>query len=157
DQVVQIAQSLQIGAELVTGQGLKLLTTKKPEEVPGAITDLQSIVEIAPKYSDGQVSVSDVTFTVTTVLNRLNARFGLVEGEGTEYILASLNAVSRIVEIYFTEASLPSEFGIYVNALAVGVQDGLDAYYETLTVVPAGSIGGIPIAPHAVVFGQVMP
>lgn len=130
DNVPKIANTIQIAAEFVTTQGLTLLHDKKPEEIPGALADLGTITVIAQKYADGSVSVGDVAFTITEALNRLNARFAVIDSEYTGQILASVNILARIVEIYFVQASLPSEFGIYLGGFSQGIGDGL-AWYNT--------------------------
>lgn len=131
DNVPKIANTIQIAAEFVTTQGLTLLKDKKPSELPGALTDLSSITAVADKYADGKASVGDVAFTITEALNRLNARFALIESDQTGLILSTINTLARMVELYFVEASLPDEFGTYVGAFAAGVKDGKTWFMET--------------------------
>lgn len=131
DNVPKIANTIQLAAEFVTTQGLTLLHNKKPEQVAGALSDLTAITSVAGKYTDGKASVGDVAFTVTEALNRLNARFAVIDSEQTSLILATVNTLSRMVELYFVEAALPDEFGTYLGAFAKGVTDGKTWFMET--------------------------
>lgn len=126
DKVVQIAQTVRVSANFLTVQGLGLLERYEPEQVEATKADLGSIVDVAKKYADGKVTVGDVVSTVTIVLDRLNDRFELVEADGVSVILATISALGQIVEIYFVEADLPQEAGIYLNSFAIGIQDGLN-------------------------------
>lgn len=126
DKVVQIAQTVRVSANFLTVQGIGLLERYEPREVEATKSDLGAIVDVAKKYADGKVTVGDVVSTITIVLDRLNERFELVEADGVSVILATISALGQIVEIYFVEADLPQEAGIYLNSFAIGIQDGLN-------------------------------
>lgn len=126
DKVIQIAQTVRVSANFLTVQGIGLLERYAPEQVGSTVADLNSIVDVAKKYVDNKVTVGDVVSTVTIVLDRLNERFELVEADGVSVILATISALGQIVEIYFVEADLPQEAGIYLNSFAIGIQDGLN-------------------------------
>ena len=128
DRVVQISQTIRVTSYFLTSQGLTWLEPRAPEEVPGAIADLDAVRTIALKYADGTLSVGDVASSLTIILESLNTRFEVVEGDGVGVILSAIDALSQLVSIYFVEATLPEEVGIYLNSFAIGIQDGLAAY-----------------------------
>lgn len=126
DKVIQIAQTVRVSANFLTVQGIDLLERYEPGHVEATKSDLGAIVDVAKKYADGKVTVGDVVSTITIVLDRLNDRFELVEADGVSVILATISALGQVVEIYFVEADLPQEAGIYLNSFAIGIQDGLN-------------------------------
>ena len=130
DNVPAIANTIKTSADFIASQGLKFLHDRKPDQVAGAIDDLNSLVAVALLYSDDKVSVSDVVTTVTTALNRLNLRFDLVGGNDSALILATIGFLGNGASFWFTEGTLPQDFGIYLNSLALGIQDGI-AWYNT--------------------------
>lgn len=131
DNVPKIANTIQVAANFATTQGLTLLHNKKPGEVPGALADLTAITAVADKYADGAASVGDVAFTITETLNRLNERFKLIQSDQTGLILATVSTLAQMVQIYFVEANLPDEAGVYISAFAKGVSDGKTWFMET--------------------------
>lgn len=126
DNVPKYAAFIQGAMEVVAEKGLKILDKHAPEQVQPTVDDLNAVLGVIAQYEDGEASVTEISSSIATLLDRVNVRLSVIESSDTSgLVLDVITTGGQLASIFLEAVELDPEVGVYIGAVKSGITSGI--------------------------------